>query len=70
IEQEHREVLADYSHLIGQGGVARTDLRPTGKALIADELVDVVAEGEPLDRGTSIIVVDAKATRVVVRAVG
>lgn len=70
IEQEHREVLADYSHLVGQGGIARTDLRPTGKALIADELVDVVAEGEPLDRGTSIIVVDAKANRVVVRAVG
>ncbi|WP_218932315.1 NfeD family protein [Adhaeretor mobilis] len=70
IEQAHREVLADYSHLVGLGGTARTDLRPTGKALIADELVDVVAEAEPLDRGTSIVVVSAKANRVVVRAVG
>ena len=65
-----REALADHTHLIGSCGVAATHLRPTGKAEIDHELIDVIAEGEPLDRGTPVIVIDAHANRVVVRAVG
>jgi membrane-bound ClpP family serine protease len=63
----HREALADYSHLVGVTGEAATDLRPAGKALVDDQLIDVIAIGEPLDRGTPIVVVSAHATRVVVR---
>jgi membrane-bound serine protease (ClpP class) len=62
-----REALADYAHLIGQGGEAITNLRLAGKALIGNELIDVIAQGEPLDRGTQIVVVDAHANRVIVR---
>ena len=47
----HREALADYSHLVGRTGEAVTDLRPAGKALVDDNLIDVIALGEPLDRG-------------------
>ena len=65
-----RESLADYSHLVGMRGVAATHLRPAGKAEIDHQLLDVIAESEPLDRGTPLEVVDAHANRVVVRAVG
>ena len=44
-----------------------TDLRPTGKAEFDHEWVDVIAEGEPIDAGAEIEVVDARANRVVVR---
>jgi membrane-bound ClpP family serine protease len=63
----HREALADYSHLVGVEGEAYTDLRPAGKALVDDQLIDVIALGEPLDRGARIVVVSAHANRVVVR---
>ncbi len=65
---DEREDLADYSALIGAKGQAATDLRPAGKARINHELVDVIAEGEPLDSGTPVVVVEARGNRVVVRA--
>jgi len=67
---EDRESLANYSHLIGRQGVAATHLRPAGKAEIDHQLIDVIAEAEPLERGTPLEVVDAHANRVVVRATG
>lgn len=65
-----REALADYSHLVGRQGVAATHLRPAGKAEIDHQLIDVIAEAEPLDRGTPLEVIEAHASRVVVRATG
>jgi len=76
LQDEQREALdqservADYSHLIGATGIAQTDLLPTGKARIDQELIDVIAESEPLDRGTPLEVVSAQASRVIVRAAG
>ena len=64
----HRESLVDYSALIGLQGTAATDLRPAGKARINHELINVIAEAEPLDNGTPIVVVEARGARVVVRA--
>jgi membrane-bound serine protease (ClpP class) len=69
ITLSHREALADYSHLVGVQGEAVTDLRPGGRALIGNQLIDVIAEGIPLDRGTPVVVVAAHAHRVLVRAV-
>ncbi|HEX6962751.1 MAG TPA: hypothetical protein VF175_12850 [Lacipirellula sp.] len=68
ITLSHREALADYSHLVGVEGEAVTDLRPAGRALIGDQLIDVIAEGIPLDRGTPVVVIAAHAHRVLVRA--
>ena len=65
-----RETMVDYTDLVGKRGTATTHLRPTGKAEIDHELVDVIAESEPLDRGTPLVVVDAQANRVVVRGAG
>ena len=64
-----RESVAEFSHLVGQQGTAATNLMPSGKAEFNGELVDVIAERLPIDRGSTIVVVQAHANRVVVRAV-
>ena len=69
IDLDYRESLADYSHLIGQVGTAATNLMPSGKADFNGELVDVITEGLPIDRGTSVIVTKTRGNRVLVRAV-
>ncbi len=63
-----RESLIDLAHLIGQQGVATTRLVPSGKARFGDQQVDVIADGEAIDRGTSVTVIDVSGSRVVVRA--
>lgn len=69
IEQDRRESLADYAHLMGHRGVATTDLLPAGRAEIDGEPVDVITDGDVIDRGTEIEVVETHANRVVVRRV-
>ncbi len=63
------EKLADYAHLSGAQGVAGTRLVPAGKGLFGEESVDVVSEGELIEAGTPIVVVDVRGYRVIVRAV-
>jgi membrane-bound serine protease (ClpP class) len=53
--------------LVGQTGEAFTILRPSGRARIGGKLVDVVAEGDFLDPGTPVEVVDVAGNRVIVR---
>jgi len=54
--------------LLDQGGVAKTDLRPSGMAEINGERVDVVTEGSLIEAGTPLKVVAVEGLRVVVRA--
>jgi membrane-bound ClpP family serine protease len=67
IDLDYRESLVDYSHLIGQVGTATTNLMPSGKADFDGQLVDVIAEGLPIDRGTSVVVTRTRGNRVLVR---
>ncbi|MDX1964302.1 MAG: NfeD family protein [Pirellulales bacterium] len=69
LDQARRESLADFSHLLGQRGKTTTRLTPAGKALISDQLVDVVAPGDYIDPGKTIEVIEVRGHRVVVRAV-
>ena len=55
--------------LVGQEGVAVTDLRPAGTAAIAGERVDVVTEGEFVPQGAAVRVVRSEGYRHVVRGV-
>ena len=57
----------DFSDLINQTGSAYTNLRPSGKATIGDQRVDVVTEGTMIDKDTPIRVVTVEGNRVVVR---
>jgi membrane-bound serine protease (ClpP class) len=54
--------------LLHQTGVAQTNLRPSGTALIGRRRVDVVTEGPMIERGTPIRVVAVEGMRVVVRS--
>ncbi len=58
-----------YKDLVGQEGVALTALRPAGMARFGEKKVDVVSEGEVVDRDSRVRVVEVKGNRVVVRAV-
>lgn len=66
----HRESLVDFDHLLGQQGLATTQLTPSGKARFGSELVDVIADSEVIGRGTPVVVVAVQGNRVVVRSAG
>ncbi len=53
--------------LVGMIGVAATDLRPSGTAIIDDERVDVVTEGPWIEEGSRVVVLHAESYRHVVR---
>lgn len=53
--------------LLGAVGEATTDLRPAGKAELLGTRHDVLTEGEYLERGTKVRVVQVNAGRIVVR---
>jgi len=54
--------------LLDKEGTAATNLRPSGTALISGKKVDVVTNGELIDKGTPVKVVKIEGTRVVVKA--
>ena len=66
----HREALVDFNHLLGQRGVATTQLTPSGKARFGNELVDVIADSEVISRGTEVVVTEVHGNRVVVVSAG
>ena len=53
--------------LIGKAGVAATDLRPAGTAVVDGERIDVVTEGDYIANGAPVEVVRAEGYRHVVR---
>jgi membrane-bound serine protease (ClpP class) len=53
--------------LVGKTGVALTALRPSGTAVIEDERVDVVSQGDFIDQGSAIQVISVNGSRVEVR---
>ncbi len=59
---------AEQPELLHCAGVALTQLRPSGTALIDGRRVDVVSEGQLIEKGSRIEVVATEGLRVVVRA--
>jgi membrane-bound serine protease (ClpP class) len=64
-----RDTGVGKSELLGQTGIARTDLRPSGSAEINGKRFDVVSEGSMIERGAQVQVVDVEGIRIVVRAI-
>ncbi|MDQ6632576.1 MAG: hypothetical protein M3Y82_12620 [Verrucomicrobiota bacterium] len=60
---------AEKPELLNQTGTAYTPLRPSGTAVINGQRVDVVTEGDLIERGAAIKVVQIEGMRVVVRAI-
>ncbi len=61
--------LGEAKALLGVAGVAETNLRPSGKGRFGDKLVDVVTEGDLIEKGKPITIVEVQGSRVVVKAV-
>ncbi|THE15417.1 nodulation protein NfeD [Bacillus timonensis] len=55
--------------LIGKQGIALTTLRPSGTAIINDERLDVVTQGNYIEKNTKIEVIKTEGSRIVVREV-
>ena len=53
---------------VGDTGQVVSTLRPTGKAKFGEAIVDVVAEAEFLDKGTTVEIIEIHGNRVVVKA--
>ncbi len=66
---EESEKLGDYSALVGQTGTATTPLRPSGKAQIGDQIIQVISDGSLIEAGDTIRVSEVHATKVVVELV-
>ncbi|MDP6438988.1 MAG: NfeD family protein, partial [Candidatus Brocadiia bacterium] len=58
----------ELSGLVGEVGLALTALRPAGRAEFGDRQADVVTQGEFLERGTRVEVMEVHGPRVVVKA--
>ncbi|REJ64545.1 MAG: hypothetical protein DWQ31_21715 [Planctomycetota bacterium] len=69
-EQDVRETMIDLRHLRGAQGVAATQLTPSGKVRFGSDLVDVVTDGELIEKGATVTVAEVHGTRVVVRSSG
>ena len=63
------EIGTEKPELLEQTGTALTPLRPAGAALIKGKRVDVVTEGQMIERGTPVRVVAVEGMRVVVRGI-
>jgi membrane-bound ClpP family serine protease len=68
-DRVRREQLVDYEHLLGIVGTARTQLTPSGKAMIGDELVDVISDGVMIPKGSHVRVVDVSGNHIIVEPV-
>jgi membrane-bound serine protease (ClpP class) len=55
--------------LVGKEGVTLTELRPVGVGQFEGKRLDIIAEGEYIEEQTSVRIVEARGSRVVVRSV-
>ncbi len=65
ITHQSRDVY-DLAAKVGDTGIARSTLRPSGKAQIGAALLDVITDGEYLETGTSIRVIESTPNRILV----
>ena len=63
------EATANLDHLMGQQGTAATKLMPSGRAQFGDQICDVITQGQVVEKGEAVEVIEAVANRVVVKKV-
>jgi len=52
--------------LVGKVGVAKSMLRPAGKAVFDGKLFDVITEGDMIEKGSKIEIIEVKGNRIIV----
>ena len=68
-EEGYRSAPVEMERFIGREGMTLTMLRPVGKAQFGDTIVDVVSEGELIEKGKRVEVIKVEGNRVVVSEV-
>jgi len=68
-EINRREALVNFEYLVGKRGLATTQLLPSGKARFGDDVVDVISDGELIERGSAVCVVEVRGNRVLVERI-
>ena len=53
--------------LVGRVGVAKSLMLPSGAVMVDGHLIDAISQGPAIDPGQSVVVVEVRANRVVVR---
>ena len=66
-DSKDSEATADLAHLMGKRGTAATKLMPSGRAKFGDEICDVITQGQVVEKGEPVEVIEAVANRVVVK---
>ncbi len=66
LERGKGTAAEELTDIIGKSGEAKTDLHPSGIALVDGQRIDVVSDGGYVERGQKIKVVDVDGPRVVV----
>jgi len=61
---------AEQRGLIGKGGRALSTLRPSGRAEIAGEPLNVMSDGEYIEAGEEVVVIDVKGNSIFVARKG
>ena len=67
--KDSKATVSEQSNLVGETGVAHTDLRPSGIATIGGQRVDVIADGQWIGSGAAIKVLTVEGSRVLVREI-
>ena len=65
--KDFKSTRSELEELLGQEGIAQTDLRPGGIAKIGEKRIDVIAEGIMVSAGTALTVIKVAGNRVIVR---
>lgn len=55
--------------LIGKKGITITPLHPSGRIELGEKLLDVITEGEFVEKGKTVEIIEAKGNRIIVRPV-
>ena len=63
-EDPQKKVLKS---MVGQVGVAKTKMLPSGVIVIQGRHIDAISDGTPIEPGESVRVLEVRANRVVVR---
>lgn len=67
--RDQPDTVSPYAGLLGAIGVAATPLRPAGKAQFGEDFLDVVAEGDYVNLGSRVQVIEIEGNRIVVKEV-
>lgn len=58
-----------YNYLMDKEGIAHTDLRPAGTAVFENKKIDVVTEGDYIEKNNNVKVIHIEGSKIVVRKI-